>query len=308
MLEPIHPLDRSKLLQLGNPEYENFLKEFFAWQLQQDGADLTTELLLPEPQAAEARVIAKEAGVLCGKEEILFLLKSYDVKSSWKYADGESFTPGSEIMMLSGKATEILLLERLLLNILSRLSGIATMTHNIVNSLPPEVSLAATRKTLWGWLDKKAVAQGGGLTHRLGLFDAVLVKDNHLALCVEGVTGILEKILQQARENPAALKSFWEIEVDNSQDFFTAISILKDQETKIPGVIMCDNFSAQKIREIFTHFKKEDFIAKNIFFEVSGGIRPENIQEYAVSGVDIISAGFLTHTSRPIDFSLETKV
>ncbi len=297
-IPPKPPHDRSHLLTLEHPKYRKAVDKFFDFQFSGDGEDLTSDLFIQQETKISAKIISRENGILAGQEEILYLLQGLNIKDTWHFQDGEEFKGADEILTLSGDGKEILRIERTLLNTLSRMSGIATHTNRFSSQLPKSIYFAATRKTLWGMLDKKAVTLGGGLTHRLGLFDAVLVKENHLSLS-DGIKNVVEKVSQQ---NTA---DFWEIEVETEDEFFTVLDTLEQFPSETPGVIMLDNFIPEDISHVLNKIDIQEWNGKNIFFEASGGISPKNFLGFADTGVNILSAGFLTKHAQSLDFSMK---
>lgn len=289
-----HPLQRKHLLTLENDWYRNVCQSFWQQQLLWDGTDMTTELLANNEESI-AILTAKSEGIVAGIQEAHFFVEQESLHAEWNKKDGDVVFPGEKIVRLSGSAQTILRIERTLLNFLSRLSGIATKTYEIRQSIPQEILLCATRKTLWGALDKRAVAVGGGGTHRLGLFDAIMIKDNHLAL----VSGDMKQVVTHINEYPFSEKkpAFWEIEVDTEEQFQELLNNLPQSR---PGGILFDNFSPTHLQTLLAKTQKPE----GIFYEASGGITPENIQEYANSGVDAISSGMLTNAAHALDISL----
>ncbi len=249
--------------------------------------DITSNALLKE-EKGKAYIEAKENCLLAGIEEAEEVFKRLDCKVNILRKDGEEVKAGDKIMEIEGKIRNILAGERLALNFLCRMSGIATLTHEltkICRKKNPKIWIAATRKTTPGFrkYEKKAVKIGGGYPHRMGLYDGVLIKDNHLA-CIP-IREAIRKAKKLGREI--------EIEVESVEDAIIAAEEGAD-------IIMLDNMhpakgklAASKIREI----------NPNIKIEVSGGITPENITNYTFA--DIISLGWLTHSVKSKNFSLE---
>ncbi|MEM3823873.1 MAG: carboxylating nicotinate-nucleotide diphosphorylase [Candidatus Bathyarchaeia archaeon] len=258
--------------------------------------DITTTLIVPPEIEAEAEVIAKEAGVAAGIEEAKILLESLGIKVETLVLDGEKIREKQILMKVSGNAKTILSTERTLLNILSRMSGIATTTKKLVEKLQKKglkTKVACTRKTAPGLLyfDKKAVLFGGGDPHRLHLDDMVLIKDNHIK-----VAGNIEKAVKKAKESASFSKKI-EVEVTSVNDALKAAKAGAD-------IIMLDNFSPKQITEAIKLLKREGFLGK-VLLEASGGITAENIIEYASTGVDIVSLGEITDSPKALDISLE---
>ncbi len=290
-----HPLDRSQKLVITNPWYQSCVTEFWEQQLSWDGQDITANTLLPNKnREAKAVITAKSSGILAGAEEISYLLEKEGIEYTFQYADGQALTKGDTLMSITGKEKKLLQVERVVLNVLSRLSGIATLSKKAIECIPKTVILCPTRKTLWGPIDKKGVVIAGGGTHRLGLFDAILVKENHLALLDNGINDAVSLIEHSTRNTQ---DSFWEIEIETEEEFY---ELLKNLPNKRPGVIMLDNFSAEGITLLLQSVK----IPEGIYIEASGGITLENIKQYANTGVSALSAGFLTNAAKPVDFSM----
>lgn len=258
--------------------------------------DITTTLIVPPETVAEAEIIAKEAGVAAGIEEAKILLESLGVKVEALVLDGEKIREKQVLMKVSGDAKTILSTERTLLNVLSRMSGIATTTRKLLEKLQKngfKTKVACTRKTAPGLLyfDKKAVLLGGGDPHRLHLDDMVLIKDNHIK-----VAGNVEKAVKKAKEKVSFSKKV-EVEVTSVNDALKAAKAGAD-------IIMLDNFSPKQITEAIKLLKRESFFGKALL-EASGGITTENITEYASTGVDIVSLGEITDSPQAFDISLE---
>jgi nicotinate-nucleotide pyrophosphorylase (carboxylating) len=258
--------------------------------------DVTTAAVVPSGLTADAVVEAKEAGTAAGVEEAVVLAESLGLNVKAEIADGEDFRKGQVIMQLSGDAQTILAVERTLLNLISRMSGIATATKKLTEKLKKahaKARIAATRKTAPGLLyfDKKAVHIGGGDPHRLNLSDMILVKDNHIA-----VAGSIENAVKTAKQNASFSKKI-EVEVTTATDVLKAAAAGAD-------IVMLDNFSPKQIKEAVDLLRKAGFFGK-ILLEASGGITAENLLEYVAAQVDIISLGALTHSVRASDVSLE---
>lgn len=258
--------------------------------------DITTALIVPIGSTAEAEVIAKEWGVVAGIEEAEILLKSLGLKVKALAADGEKIKTKQVLMKIFGDARTILSVERTLLNILSRMSGIATTTRKLTEKIKKaglKTKVASTRKTAPGLLyfDKKAVLIGGGDPHRLHLDDMILVKDNHIA-----VAGNIENAVKKVRENASFSKKI-EVEVSRVEDVLAAAKAGVD-------IIMLDNFSLKQTEKAVRLLKKTGFFGK-VLLEASGGITAENIVAFASKGVDIVSLGEITDSVKALDISLE---
>ena len=258
--------------------------------------DVTTMLLIPADSTAEAEVIARESGVIAGVEEAEVLAESLGLKVENLVSDGEEVKTGKVLMKISGKTRTILAAERTILNILSRMSGVATATRKLVNKLKRtklKTRVACTRKVAPGLLyfDKKAVLIGGGDTHRLCLDDMILIKDNHIA-----VVGSVEKAVKTAREKVSFSKKI-EVEVTRVEDALKAAKAGAD-------IIMLDNFHPKQIEKAVKTLKKSGFYGK-VLLEASGGITAKNILEFASTGVDVVSLGEITHSVKALNISLE---
>ncbi|MGO8807492.1 MAG: carboxylating nicotinate-nucleotide diphosphorylase [Candidatus Bathyarchaeia archaeon] len=261
--------------------------------------DVTVQALIPPNLTVNAVVIAKDDGVAAGIEEITILAEYLGLKVKTKVADGETVKNKQVLIEISGNAQTILSAERTMLNLLSRMSGIATATYALTEKIKKagfKAKIAATRKSAPGLLyfDKKAVVIGGGDPHRLHLDDMVLIKDNHIA-----VVGSPEEAVKKAKANVSFAKKI-EVEVTEGADVLKVASAGAD-------VILLDNFSVKQVREAVDLLEKGGFLGK-VVLEASGGIAAEDILDYAAAKVDIISMGQLTHSVKALDISLELVV
>ena len=254
--------------------------------------DVTSEAVIPEGIKARAVIIAKQDGIIAGVEEAKALFEHFGVKVSVKKHDGEEVKKGDVILELEGDARAILLVERTALNVMGRMSGIATEVRKLVEKVKPvnpKVRVAGTRKSLLKPLDKRAILIGGGEPHRFSLSDAILIKDNHLALVP------LEEAIKRAKS--FSVYKVVEVEVESLEDAIKAARAGAD-------VVMLDNMTPEEIAETVEALKREG-LRDRVKIEVSGGITPENIEEYAKLDVDVISLGYLTHSVKNFDVSLE---
>jgi nicotinate-nucleotide pyrophosphorylase (carboxylating) len=272
---------------------EEKLKQILAEDVGQ--GDVTSEAVVPADLTVEAVVLAKEAGVVAGIEENVIFAESLGLNVEAEVVDGEEIKSGTVIMKISGNARTILSAERTMLNLLSRMSGIATKTRKLTEKLRKanlKAKVAATRKTAPGLLyfDKKAVVVGGGDPHRLRLDDMILIKDNHVA-----IAGSVENAVKKAKAAKCNKKI--ETEVTNTEDAVKAAAVGAD-------IVMLDNFSPEQVREAVAALKKAGFFGK-VLLEVSGGITEQNLLDYASAQVDIVSMGALTHSVKALDISLE---
>ena len=258
--------------------------------------DTTTSLVVKEGTNAQAVVVAKQSGIVAGIEEATVLLESLGLASKPLVKDGQEINARQVLLNISGNARNILAVERTLLNLLSRMSGIASATRNIVekiNAAKLKTKVACTRKTAPGsiYFDKKAVQIGGGDTHRLHLDDLILIKDNHIA-----IVGSFEKAVAIAKKHASLTKKI-EVEVTNIEDIHQAVESGAD-------IVMLDNFPLKKVEKAIDLLKKNHLRGK-VLLEASGGITVENVLEYASTGVDMVSLGELTQSPRALDISLE---
>lgn len=272
---------------------EDKLKQLLAEDIGQ--GDVTSAAVVPSGLRVDASIVAKESGIAAGIEETTILAESLGLTVQAKIKDGEKIRNSQVIMTISGDAQTILSAERTMLNLLSRMCGIATKTRNFVEKLEEAklpVKIAATRKTAPGlsYFDKKAVLLGGGDTHRLHLDDMILVKDNHIA-----IAGSIESAVKKAKQSASFSKKI-EVEVTSVKDALIAAEAGAD-------IIMLDNFSPKQIREAVEALEKAGF--GKVLLEASGRITEENILDYAKTGVNLISIGELTHSVSALDASLE---
>ncbi len=258
--------------------------------------DITTNALIPEDMQSNARIIAKERGIVAGLKAVNDLFSEFNVQTTLNKDEGNEIEINDIIMEIEGDARTILSLERTALNLLMRLSGIATLTNDTlkrIREVNNEVILACTRKTTPGlqFLEKSAVKIGGGDTHRFRLDDSVLIKDNHIE-----IIGSVEEAIISAKNNVSFTKKI-EIEVENFEDTVIAAETGAD-------IILLDNMAPEEIIDILSRLESLGLKNKALF-EASGGIKPDNIVEYAKTGVDIISTGYLIHSAKALDLSLE---
>ena len=284
-------------LTLSNPIYQKNVHDLIKWLIETDHVheDRTTKTLFPASKQVTAHIITRQQTTIAGLEEISYLLTTYTtVTITDAVHDGDTLEANQTIMKITGDLKEILIYERIMLNILQRLSGIATETKKIISSLPNDnPMIAATRKTVWGPLDKKAVAIGGGVTHRLNLSDGILVKDNHLIFLKPEQA--LQTLCKQIE------KTLIEIEVEDEQHVEQLITNFTNTSTTNVLGILLDNFTPERAKKVIAKINDHP----NIISEASGGITPENINDWADTGVDLISLGALTHSPKAADVSLE---
>ncbi|SHP93371.1 nicotinate-nucleotide pyrophosphatase NadC [Mycobacteroides abscessus subsp. abscessus] len=268
------------------------LEQFFLEDIGE--RDVTSELIFGEEERGELVFIAKENGIFCGEEIIRtgFTLLDTDVVIDLEVRDGERFEKGQKLVSILGHVTTLLKGERVVLNLVQRMSGIATRTREAVNILDStSTKIVDTRKTTPGlrMLEKYAVRCGGGFNHRFGLYDGVMIKDNHISFA-----GSISKAVQKVKSHLGHMVKI-EVEIESKQQLLEAIEAEAD-------VIMFDNRTPDEIKEWIT------LVPKGIVTEASGGITLENLDTYKHTGVDVISLGFLTHTIQSIDISAKVHV
>ena len=251
-----------------------------------------TSALLPN-QKINAQIISRDDGIIAGIKfaKDIFKLKGIHSKSFKK--DGSKVRANQKILQISGNSRDILSCERTALNLLSRMSGIATQTNFLVTQIKKfskKTKLYSTRKTAPGlrYFDKEAVKIGGGYKHRLSLNDMIMIKDNHLLL-----SNSMEDLIKKARRKHKRV----EVEVENQND---SILAAKCGAT----VVMLDNFSPTQIKKTIASLERKK-LRNKVQLEASGGINPKNITAYAKTGVDMISVGSITNSVKGLDLSLE---
>jgi nicotinate-nucleotide pyrophosphorylase (carboxylating) len=253
--------------------------------------DVTTDGLLDTDLSANARIVAKEPLILAGLDLAcrVFTLLDETALFQTAFKDGHRLQAGDEVTAVSGKLHALLTGERTALNFMQRLSGIATLTRRFVDQTKGfKVRVTDTRKTTPGWrkLEKYAVKIGGGCNHRFGLYDGVLIKDNHIK-----AFGGISKAVQRIRQHKGHLLRI-EVEVTNFEELAEALKNHVD-------VIMLDNMNPAEVK------KAVSLINGQALVEVSGGVTLDTMAELAATGVDIISVGALTHSARAVDMSME---
>ena len=274
------------------------MDEIIRYMLREDEGfgDITSNVLIPENKVFYAKIISKDDGILAGIEIIKEIFLEYGIDIISSKSDGDEIASGDILLEIEGNARKILLLERTALNLLMRMSGVATITNRIatnVHDVNPKVRVAGTRKTAPALqkFDKIAIGVGGGDPHRFALDDMVLIKDNHIA-----VVGSVKKALELAKENISFSKKI-EIEVETTEDAIVACENGAD-------IVMFDNMSPEIAQNTLKALEEMD-LRKNVLIEISGGITGDNILDYAQLDADIISLGSLTHATPSLNFSLD---
>ena len=269
-------------------EIERFLQEDIS------NGDITSDLFIDPNSISDAQILSRESGLLSGRKELTQIFDHFKIKSDWSFQDGEYFDSNTQIVKLNGLSKSLLLSERVSLNLLGHMSGIATSTNHavtITKKISPNTNISATRKTLPGLrkYEKYSVIVGGGLPHRYDLNEMILIKDNHHKL----ITNLKESV-NTARDKIDSNKKI-ELEVDSLESALNAVDLDVD-------IILLDNMTPEDISKFILKLKQ---LSEPPLTEASGGINFSNLESYASTQVDIISMGALTHSSKSIDFSLQ---
>ena len=269
-------------------EIERFLQEDIS------NGDITSDLFIDSNSISDAQILSREPGLLSGRNELTQIFDYFNIKSNWSFQDGEYFDSNTRIVKLNGSSKSLLLSERVSLNLLGHMSGIATSTNHavtITKKISPNTNISATRKTLPGLrkYEKYSVIVGGGLPHRYDLNEMILIKDNHNKL----ITNLKESV-NTARDKIDSNKKI-ELEVDSLESALNAVDLDVD-------IILLDNMTPEDISKFILKLKQ---LSEPPLTEASGGINFSNLESYASTQVDIISMGALTHSSKSIDFSLQ---
>ena len=258
--------------------------------------DITTDALVDSRTKATGQVVCKERAVIAGLSESIILLKLLGCEGKSKVRDGQEVPAGTIILEVNGYGSSLLKVERVLLNLLSHMSGVATATAELVSIARKNgssVRIACTRKTLPGlrYFEKRAVELGGGDTHRLRLDDAVLIKDNHLELA-----GSITESVRKAKAGVSFTKKI-EVEATSPNQAVEAAHAGAD-------IVLLDNIRPQEVKKSLDLLEAKK-LRGGILVEVSGGITRDNLANYVKTGVDVISVGSITHSAKAIDMSLE---
>jgi nicotinate-nucleotide pyrophosphorylase (carboxylating) len=265
------------------------LEKFFIEDIGEQ--DITTDLIFADDTDGEIVFLAKDEGIFCGEEVIKtgFQLLNSEISTRVFVKDGQVIKYGDQLARVSGKIADLLKGERVILNLVQRMSGIATLTHKTVNTLDSgHTKVCDTRKTTPGlrMLEKYAVRCGGGFNHRFGLYDGVMIKDNHISFA-----GSISKAVEAIRKNAGHMVKI-EVETETEEQVIEAVNAGAD-------VIMFDNRTPDEIKELIK------LVPSNIITEASGGIQLANIADYRETGVDYISLGYLTHSYKALDISVK---
>jgi nicotinate-nucleotide pyrophosphorylase (carboxylating) len=275
------------------PEIIETLKRFIAEDVR--SGDLTTEITISEEESAIATIYAREKAVLAGTEEVAAIAEFSGLSYELLAFEGNWVEPQDPIIRLGGKARTLLTIERVCLNIIQRMSGVATKTYRMVSAvheINPTIKVACTRKTTPGFrfFEKRAVVVGGGDPHRYALDDMVLIKNNHVT-----AAGGVHAAVSAARARVSFSKKI-SCEARTLQEVQEAIGAGAD-------IVLLDNFKPKDVGGVI-EVLEQDGVRKKVLLEASGGIDETNIREYARYKVDIISSGALTHSYNAVNFNM----
>ncbi|MDM5330866.1 carboxylating nicotinate-nucleotide diphosphorylase [Neobacillus sp. CF12] len=267
----------------------SLLEQFFIEDIGEQ--DITTDLIFPNETKGEIVFLSKDKGIFCGEEIIRtgFKLLNNDIETQVFVKDGQKIEYGQKLATASGKIADLLKGERVVLNLIQRMSGIATLTKKAVDTLDSGHSkICDTRKTTPGlrMLEKYAVTTGGGFNHRFGLYDGIMIKDNHISFA-----GSISHAVESVRAKAGHMVKV-EVEVETEDQVKEAVSAGAD-------VIMFDNRTPDEIKELIK------LVPTGFITEASGGIQLSNLAGYRDTGVDYISLGFLTHSYKALDISVK---
>ena len=299
-------------LSVSKKLYRAHITELFLWMIKADAVDndITSKTLAISGKG-KTQIVARQVGIIAGLEELEELIKRHThLVFNPKVTDGDYVGNSKIVAEVTGENTEILAYERTILNILGRMSGIATETDKLVSSIK-NISgrpfVAAIRKTPLMMLDKKAVAVGGGLTHRLSLSDEILIKDNHLGM-LQKELGLKtsEKAAEEAvKRCMISDKNYFEIEVDTRLQANAVVQMFEKHNTKGKMMtILLDNFKPLEA-EMFVSSLKKLSVYDSILIEASGEINTKNLSKWATTGVDVVSMGAITHSPKVFNFSMQ---
>jgi nicotinate-nucleotide pyrophosphorylase (carboxylating) len=301
-------LFRGETLTLENLDYSRAVRTFLGVLVKTDTTptDLTAKALGIKDRSASAAIVTRDGGVAAGLAEFAFLLRSQGVAVRFEKHDGAAIQPGDTLLMAEGEESKLLALERVGLNLLQRMSGIASAARCLQERASRRSSrtrIVGTRKTPWGLLDKRALHLGNGGTHRLGLGDAIVIKNNHLALLASREVDAAPLAIERAWKHRAA-SVFIEVEVRSEEAARAAAETYRrlrsEANDDYPCLLMLDNMPAEKVGAIVETLQREK-LWDDTLIEASGGISEQNVEAYAASGVDAISIGALTHSAKALD-------
>ena len=288
-------------------ELEDDLRQLIRLGIREDlrhEHDWTTLAVIPADATGKASVVARDTGVIAGLKTIDVILDETNVAGSCSIqcADGQTVTSGQAIVVIEASARELLTIERLILNFIGRLSGIATLTAQYVSRVEGRCRVYDTRKTTPGWrrLEKYAVRCGGGMNHRIGLHDAIMIKDNHLAISNSASVDLtMRQAIEMARNTAASIERDQDVIVEVEVD---TLEQLTDVIPAEPDIVLLDNMTVEELQQAVAMIRDTN---SGIELEASGGVTLETIGEISQSGVDRISVGALTHSAVNFDVGLD---
>ncbi|MEM4691418.1 MAG: carboxylating nicotinate-nucleotide diphosphorylase [Desulfurococcaceae archaeon] len=276
---------------------EKIVSKFIEWLHEDDPYwDITTEALIPNNIVVKSAIIAKRKGIVACVDEARLILEKLGFRIEFSVNEGSNVEPGDHILVFVGNAKKTLVIERTLLNLLMHCSGVATLAKVFVDKvreINPKVRVAITRKTLPGlrYFEKKAAWIAGCDTHRFGLSDSILIKDNHLA-----IIGSVREAIERVKSKSSFTKRI-EIEVNNVEDAVEAVEAGAD-------IVLLDNFKPEDVG-LLIGILREKGLRDRVLIEVSGGVGLDNIAEYVKYDIDVVSVGAITHSAPALDMSLE---
>ncbi|RJV01270.1 MAG: hypothetical protein DWC06_02870 [Candidatus Poseidoniales archaeon] len=302
------PHDRGSVLwDASSGPTRMLISSFDRWTsalLADDGVDMP---FMGGQENVEAKIIAKSSGILAGCAAVDHMLQIWagGLRISWSHGEGRSIVIGDEVATISGDKEAILAMERSILNILGQLSGIATESKKWASKAPGQI--ACTRKTIWGLLDKWAVHLGGGLTHRLSKRDALMIKENDLAVMYPDLEGNGARVSRFLTEvNPSESGAFIEVEVREEKEAIMA-AFTWSERRMVDGcdrlVIMLDNFGPERCKAVADELT-EMGLREHVVLEASGGILLENIEDWRECGLDVLSTSTINRGTTPLDLSM----
>ena len=288
-------------------ELEDDLRQLIRLGIREDlrhEHDWTTLAVIPADATGKASVVARDTGVIAGLKTIDVILDETNVAGSCSIqcADGQTVTSGQAIVVIEASARELLTIERLILNFIGRLSGIATLTAQYVSRVEGRCRVYDTRKTTPGWrrLEKYAVRCGGGMNHRIGLHDAIMIKDNHLAISNSASVDLtMREAIEMARNTAASIERDQDVIVEVEVD---TLEQLTDVIPAEPDIVLLDNMTVEELQQAVAMIRDTN---SGIELEASGGVTLETIGEISQSGVARISVGALTHSAVNFDVGLD---
>lgn len=273
-------------------EYAEIVERALAEDLA-DGGDITSNALLEDPMPARARIVSRQAGVVAGLDVAAYVFERVDpgITVEKQVGDGDRVQPGELLAVVGGSARSLLTAERTALNLLGRMSGVATATARYVDAVAGTgVKISDTRKTMPGLrvLDKYSVRAGGGVNHRFGLYDAVMIKDNHLA-----AVGHLSRSVAAAKSKVGPGTMIL-VEVESLSQLEEVLETRADR-------VLLDNMDLETLR------RAVEIAGERVTTEASGGVTLENVRQVAETGVDLISVGWITHSAPQLDIAMEVE-